>query len=182
MGSSTKIYTKNGDRGTTSLIGGNKVPKNHPRLEAYGTIDELNCYLGLLMDLEIKPAHKKSLLVIQDKLMIISSHLACTNKKIEKKLPSLSEKEITLLEKFIDQLEEQLPPLKSLLLPGGHETVSFCHIARAVCRRAERRICSLETDPLILIFMNRLSDFLFVLSRKIAHDSGITEKKWAIKK
>jgi len=166
-----KIYTKTGDKGTTSLIGGTKVPKSHLRIEAYGTVDELNSCLGLCMDLLEDQASKKILLEVQDRLFTIGSSLACDPIKEPKmRIPDLKAADVQLLEKEIDRMNEVLPPMKSFILPGGHPTVSQIHIARCVCRRAERccvrlELESLEVEPVILQYLNRLSDYLFILSR-----------------
>ena len=166
-----KIYTKTGDKGTTSLIGGTKVPKSHLRIEAYGTVDELNSCLGLCMDLLEDQASKKILLEVQDRLFTIGSSLACDPIKEPKmRIPDLKSADVQLLEKEIDRMNEVLPPMKSFILPGGHPTVSQIHIARCVCRRAERccvrlELESLEVEPVILQYLNRLSDYLFILSR-----------------
>ncbi len=177
-----KIYTKTGDKGMTSLIGGKRVPKNHPRIEAYGTTDELNAYIGYLRDYEIKDRHKFFLLSIQKDLMAISSLLAADCDGCEEKLPQLKGESIVLLEKEIDELNAQLPVLKSFLIPGGHPVVSFCHIARTVCRRAERSVLSLMDDydisDGVLSYLNRLSDYLFILSRTLSLDFQSGEIIW----
>ncbi len=177
-----KIYTKTGDKGLTSLIGGVRVPKHALRIEAYGTVDELNSHIGLLRDQEID-AHSKSILIeIQDRLFTIGSHLAADPVKSKMKLPDIHESDITLLENEIDKMNETLPEMKSFVLPGGHTVVSFCHIARCVCRRAERcttHLASVEkVDDEITIYLNRLSDYLFVLSRKLVHDFNAEEIPW----
>jgi len=166
-----KIYTKTGDKGTTSLIGGTKVPKSHLRIEAYGTVDELNSYIGLCIDLLEDQASKNILLEVQDRLFTIGSSLACDPIKEPKmRIPDLKVADVHLLENEIDRINEVLPPMKSFILPGGHPTVSQIHIARCVCRRAERccvrlELESLEVEPIILQYLNRLSDYLFILSR-----------------
>jgi cob(I)alamin adenosyltransferase len=166
-----KIYTKTGDKGSTSLIGGTKVPKSHLRIEAYGTIDELNSSIGLCRDLLNDNASRTILLEIQDRLFTIGSSLACDPIKAPKmRIPDLKDADVTLLENEIDRLNEMLPPMKSFILPGGHPTVSQIHITRCVCRRAERccvrlELESLEVEPIILQYLNRLSDYLFLLSR-----------------
>jgi cob(I)alamin adenosyltransferase len=178
-----KIYTKTGDKGQTSLIGGTRVPKHHVRIEAYGTIDELNSYLGLLRSLEIGDDVVKVLLEIQDRLFTIGSSLASDPVKSKMKIPILDEKDIVLLENEIDRMDEKLPALRSFILPGGHTTVSFCHIARCVCRRSERLITHLaeeeEVDELVIKYVNRLSDYLFTLSRKLSYDLKVNEIKWS---
>jgi len=177
-----KIYTKKGDEGKTSLIGGTRVPKHHIRIEAYGTIDELNSWIGLLRDLPTYSDQRKLLLDIQDRLFTIGSQLAADPDKSKMKLPQLSEPDITQIEQAIDIMEEGLPVMKSFVLPGGNSLVSYCHITRCVCRRAERMIVNLnehqKTDELILKYVNRLSDYLFVLSRWIAKECGAIETPW----
>lgn len=179
-----KIYTKTGDNGTTSLIGGTKVPKSHLRIEAYGTVDELNSHIGLCGDLISDVATKKMLLEIQDRLFTIGSSLACDPVKESKlKLPDLKEEDINLIEQEIDRMEASLPAMTSFILPGGHPTVSQLHITRCVARRAERccvrlELESLEVDPVILKYLNRLSDYLFVLSRYIGKLLEAPEIPW----
>ena len=177
-----KIYTKKGDGGNTSLIGGTRVPKDHIRIEAYGTIDELNSYIGLLRDQNISEKTKEVLLETQDRLFTIGSLLAADPEKSKMVLPPLQESDIHFLEEEIDRMDEVLPPMKSFVLPGGHSTVSYCHIARCVCRRAERNTIHLQRenpiDILIIPYLNRLSDYLFVLSRMLAHELGAVESPW----
>lgn len=179
-----KIYTKTGDEGNTSLIGGTKVPKSHLRIEAYGTVDELNSYIGLCNDLLKDDKSNATLKEIQDRLFTIGSSLACDPVKEPKmKLPDLKEEDVTLLENEIDRMNEELLPMKFFVLPGGHPTVSNLHIARCVCRRAERCVVRLElesheVDGIILKYLNRLSDHLFVLSRYAAHQLNATEIPW----
>jgi cob(I)alamin adenosyltransferase len=179
-----KIYTKTGDKGTTSLIGGTKVPKSHLRIEAYGTVDELNSYIGLCKDLLTNNQSKTILQEIQDRLFTIGSSLACDPEKEPKmKIPDLKETDITLLEKEIDRMNETLPPMKNFILPGGHATVSHLHIARCICRRAERCCVRLElekeeVESIIIKYLNRLSDYLFVLARYIAHQLKAEEIPW----
>lgn len=177
-----KIYTKKGDTGTTGLIGGTRVLKSSMRIEAYGTIDELNSYIGLVRDQNISEIYVKQLLEIQDRLFTIGSSLASDPKKSNMKIPDLHAADVELLEKWMDEMDEQLPEMKSFVLPGGHTTISFCHVARCVCRRAERIIIDLHqhdfVDDLVIIYTNRLSDYLFVLSRKITQDLGATEQPW----
>ena len=180
----TKIYTRTGDKGTTSLIGGTKVPKSHLRIEAYGTVDELNSHLGLCRDLVPDETIRAILLEAQDRLFTIGSSLACDPGKEPKlKIPDLNEEDILLLEKDIDGMNEKIPPMKSFVLPGGHPQVSQLHIARCVCRRAERctvklELESLELDPLILKYLNRLSDWLFIAARYVSHERNATEIPW----
>lgn len=181
---SLKIYTKTGDKGTTSLIGGTKVSKSHLRIEAYGTVDELNSYIGLCRDLLEEKKSRATLLEIQDRLFTIGSSLACDPIKEPKiRIPDLKEKDITFLESEIDRMHDTLPPMKSFILPGGHVISSQLHIARCVCRRAERccvrlEVESLEVEPGILKYLNRLSDYLFVLARYVAHQSKAEEIPW----
>jgi cob(I)alamin adenosyltransferase len=177
-----KIYTRKGDSGTTGIIGGTRLPKHHIRIESYGTVDELNSYIGLLRDIISDQKIVSVLLEIQDRLFTIGSHLASDPEKSNMQLPQLFESDVQFLETTIDQMDEELPPMKSFVLPGGHLTVSHCHIARCVCRRAERNIAHLAeneaVESLINTYMNRLSDYLFVLSRKLAHDLNATETPW----
>ncbi len=177
-----KIYTKKGDTGTTQLIGGTRVPKHSIRIESYGTIDELNSYLGLIRDQAINDHYKEQLLEIQDRLFTIGSLLAADPEANTMKLPEISEIDVHYLETSIDEMDSQLPEMKSFVLPGGHTTVSYCHIARCVCRRAERITDNLNEissiDPLILKYLNRLSDYLFVLSRKLSQDLSALESPW----
>ena len=179
-----KIYTKKGDQGTTQLIGGTKVSKHDDRLEAYGTVDELNSYVGLLRDQAIEDHHKKILLEIQDRLFTIGSTLASDPKKSKMKIPELKETDVLLLENEMDKMNERLPEMKSFVLPGGHTTVSFCHITRCVCRRAERHAVRLaksdegEVDPQVIKYLNRLSDYFFVLSRQLSATLKAEEIPW----
>ncbi|MEO7924142.1 MAG: cob(I)yrinic acid a,c-diamide adenosyltransferase [Chitinophagaceae bacterium] len=179
-----KIYTKTGDKGSTSLIGGTKVPKSHLRIEAYGTVDELNSYIGLCKDLLTDEGGKKVLLEIQDRLFTIGSSLACDPVKEPKmKIPDLKETDITLLENEMDRMNETVPPMKNFILPGGHPTLSHLHIARCICRRAERCAVRLlqesqEVEEIIIKYLNRLSDYLFVLSRYCGHQMNIEEIPW----
>lgn len=177
-----KIYTKKGDTGKTGLIGGTRVSKHNIRIEAYGTVDELNSHLGILRDRSVGDEYKEELVFIQDRLFTLGSLLAADPEKSKMELPQISEDDITRLEKSIDKMESHLEPMKFFVLPGGHETVSFCHIARCVCRRAERRVCELDEqhpqNPLILAFLNRLSDYLFVYGRFVTMKLGATEIPW----
>ncbi len=177
-----KVYTKKGDSGTTQLIGGTRVPKSSLRIEAYGTVDELNSYIGLIRDQEVSTEIVTQLLEIQDRLFTMGSQLASDPEASKMKLPELLEKDVENLEIWIDQMDETLEPMKSFVLPGGHTTVSFCHIARCVCRRAERISVDLNAhqamDPILLTYLNRLSDYLFVLSRKLSNDLNATEHPW----
>jgi cob(I)alamin adenosyltransferase len=177
-----KIYTKTGDKGETSLIGGTRVPKYHVRIEAYGTIDELNSWLGLLRDQPVDEYSKSVVLELQDRLFTIGSLLASDPVKGKMKLPELKEDDIQQMEREIDQMTAQLPELKSFILPGGHPAVSYTHIARCVCRRAERLVVHLSedspVDPQIAIYLNRLSDYLFTLSREFARQLNAVESPW----
>jgi cob(I)alamin adenosyltransferase len=179
-----KIYTKTGDKGTTSLIGGTKVSKSDLRIETYGTVDELNSYIGLVSD-QCPDSHSKEILrEIQDRLFTIGSSLACDAEKEPKmKIPDLKEEDITLLEKEIDNMNLTLPEMKWFILPGGHITVSTTHIARCICRRAERCCVGMQqhelfVEPLVIKYINRLSDYLFVLARYIGHQLNIPEIAW----
>jgi len=177
-----KIYTKTGDKGQTSLIGGTRVPKYHIRIEAYGTVDELNSYIGLIRCQSIALHHQQILKEIQDRLFTIGSSLASDPERSKMKIPDLSEHDISLLETEMDTMNEVLPELKHFILPGGSTTVSYCHLARCVCRRAERLTVHLAeenfVDSNITIFLNRLSDYLFVLGRKLNADEGTAENIW----
>jgi cob(I)alamin adenosyltransferase len=179
-----KIYTKSGDLGTTSLIGGTRVPKSHLRIETYGTIDELNSYIGLVIDLATDDVSKGMLKEIQDRLFTVGSSLACDPEKAPlMKIPDLKEGDIDSLENEIDKMNELLPAMKHFILPGGHPAVSTTHVARCVCRRAERLCVNMQehelfVDPLVIKYINRLSDYLFVLSRYISHQLGVVEVKW----
>ena len=193
---STRIYTKTGDKGSTSLIGGTKVPKSDLRIESYGTVDELNSFIGLLNDhlnfaatttplLPNLAAAPASLLrEIQDRLFTIGASLACDPEKEPKlKIPDLKEEDITILEQAIDEMDAALPPMRSFILPGGHVAVSTAHIARCVCRRAERTCVRLQeegeyVEPIVIRYLNRLSDYLFQLSRYTAHLLNIPEIPW----
>jgi cob(I)alamin adenosyltransferase len=188
-----KIYTKKGDKGTTALFGGTRVPKHHIRIESYGTVDELNSHIGLIRDQEIDSHYKDILINIQDKLFTVGSILATDPEKSLLKsgkerltIPKISNQDMELLEQEIDKMNLQLPAMVHFVLPGGHQTVSFCHIARCVCRRAERLASALnEVEPFqsnTLIYLNRLSDYLFVLARKLSKDLQADEIKWIPKK
>ena len=177
-----KIYTKTGDKGFTSLIGGTRVPKHHIRIESYGTVDELNSYIGLIADQDIAGHDKSILKQIQDRLFTIGSSLAADPEKSKMIIPDLHPEDIELLEKEMDATNLQLPELRHFILPGGSNAISFCHIARCVCRRAERITVHLAeesaVDEKVTIYLNRLSDYLFTLARKIAHENNISENKW----
>jgi len=177
-----KIYTKKGDKGTTGLIGGTRVLKSSLRIESYGTVDELNSYIGLVRDQHIHDDLKIQLIEIQDRLFTIGSSLASDPEKSTMKIPDLNDEDVAALEKWMDEMNDTLPEMRSFILPGGHTTVSFCHIARCVCRRAERIIVDLSQHEfvagLVLTYLNRLSDYLFMLSRKISQDLGAVEQPW----
>lgn len=179
-----KIYTKTGDLGTTSLIGGTKVPKSHLRIETYGTIDELNSYIGLVSDLITDEGSRQTLKEIQDRLFTIGSSLACDPEKEPlMKIPDLKENDIEMLEKEMDRMNEALPPMKFFVLPGGHPAISTTHIARCVCRRAERLCVNMQehelfVEPLVIKYINRLSDYLFVLSRYTGQLLHVNEIPW----
>ena len=179
-----KIYTKTGDLGKTSLIGGTKVPKNNLRIETYGTIDELNSYIGLTNDHLTNENSRTMLKEIQDRLFTIGSSLACDPEKAPAmKIPDLKEEDIVLLEKEIDVMNEILPEMRSFILPGGHVAVSTTHVARCICRRAERLCVDMQehdlfVDPLVIKYLNRLSDYLFVLARYVGHLLGVGEIAW----
>lgn len=181
-----KIYTRKGDSGTTSLIGGTRVPKHHLRIESYGTVDELNSYIGLIRDHDLNEKTIGILLEIQDRLFTIGSHLASDPGKAKMKLPELFEEDISFLENQIDEMDKELEEMRSFVLPGGHPVVSYSHIARCVCRRAERIAVHLaeesEVDEKIIRYLNRLSDYLFTLSRKLTKDFNAKEIPWHPKK
>ncbi|SDC50662.1 cob(I)yrinic acid a,c-diamide adenosyltransferase [Williamwhitmania taraxaci] len=177
-----KIYTKTGDKGTTSLIGGVRVPKYHPRIEAYGTVDELNSYLGLIRDQTIDEHSFNVIVEIQERRMACASILAADCENCNAKIPLISDEDVLALEQEIDVMDQQLPPLTSFILPGGHTTVSFCHIARNVCRRCERITIKLAEDtPIqenVIRYLNRLSDYLFILARYQSLKLNAKENLW----
>lgn len=184
-----KIYTKTGDKGSTSLFGGTRVSKSDIRIDSYGTVDELNSHIGLLGDQNIEEQTHEILLKIQDRLLTIGSTLATEPQRAVLKsgkprlnIPMISEADIEVLETEIDRMNQELPEMTHFVLPGGHQSVSFCHIARCVCRRAERRATTLyETEAFdikVLQYLNRLSDFLFVLARKLSKDLQAKEIQW----
>jgi len=177
-----KIYTKTGDKGETSLIGGTRVPKFHVRIDACGTVDELISYIGLIRDQEIRIETKKVLIAIQDRLMTCVSILVTECENCEATVPELHENDIRKLEDEIDRLEQNLTPLDFFILPGGHPTVSYCHITRNVCRRAERDSLKIGADikgaEMVLKYLNRLSDYLFVLARHLAKEFDAEEIRW----
>ena len=177
-----KVYTKTGDKGQTSLFGGQRVPKHHVRIDAYGTVDELNSYIGLVRDQEIDENSKKTLIEIQDRLFTVGSILATEPGNTKVKVPQLVSDDVLFLENEMDKMNENLPEMRSFVLPGGYTAVSYCHITRCVCRRAERLISHLsekeDVDEIVLQYLNRLSDYLFVLARKIVVDKGVDEVPW----
>ncbi len=177
-----KVYTRTGDKGPTSLVGGARVKKNHQRIEAYGSVDETIAFIALLLDTLQNPIHKTFLLKAEANLMTIASILACNDSAILSQLPQISEKEVFEIEREIDELDSQLTPLTNFVLPGGAIPISTCHVARTVCRRAEREVIRLgeieEVDSLIIKYINRLSDYLFVLSRKIHSELNVDEIIW----
>lgn len=176
-----KIYTKTGDAGLTSLIGGVRIPKHNARIEAYGTVDELNAHIGLIRD-HCSEHTFDTLIEIQDRLFTLGSHLAAHPEKSKMKLPQISEADVTFLEIEIDKMNETLPEMRSFVLPGGHFLISYAHIARCVCRRAERCVSFLTTTetvpPLIGVYLNRLSDYLFVLARFVSMQKKAIEIAW----
>lgn len=177
-----KIYTKKGDSGNTGLIGGTRVPKSSLRIEAYGTIDELNSWIGVMRDQAIDGQYVTQLIEIQDRLFTIGSSLASDPEKSNMKIPDLLESDIEQLEKWMDEMDSQLPEMRFFVLPGGNQSVSFCHVARCVCRRAERIIVDLHAHEfvaeIVMKYVNRLSDYIFVLSRKISQDLKVEEQPW----
>ena len=177
-----KVYTKTGDKGETSLFGGSRVSKGHIRIHAYGTVDELNSYIGLLSDLSPDESMNQEFLRIQDRLFTLGALLATENEATKKKLPSITLKDISFLEESIDRMEESLDPLKTFVLPGGHPTVSYCHISRCVCRRAERICVELseinKVEEFVIQYLNRLSDYLFVFSRHLTKILNVKETPW----
>ncbi|MEO8885085.1 MAG: cob(I)yrinic acid a,c-diamide adenosyltransferase [Mucilaginibacter sp.] len=177
-----KIYTKTGDDGNTSLIGGTRVPKYDLRIESYGTVDELNAYIGLIRSQDINRYHKEILKQIQDRLFIIGALLAADPEKSRMVTPDLHLADIELLETEMDAMNLHLPPLKRFILPGGNTVIAYCHVARCVCRRAERVTVHLaqqsHVDDKVTIYLNRLSDYLFVLARKVANEQNIPENEW----
>jgi cob(I)alamin adenosyltransferase len=188
-----KVYTKTGDKGTTALFGGTRVPKDHARIESYGTVDELNSHIGLIRDQDINKHYKEVLIEIQDRLFTVGALLATPpekevlkNGELRLKKLSIIEADIEFLEQEIDNMEEALPPMTHFVLPGGHTTVSYCHIARCVCRRAERLSVHLShnepVSEITIKYLNRLSDYLFVLARKLSLDLNAVEVQWIPRK
>ncbi len=179
-----KIYTKTGDKGGTSLIGGVRVPKNHIRIESYGTVDELNSFIGMVSDMANNTAVTELLREVQDRLFTVGSVLATApDKEVKMKLPDLHDTDVTWLENKIDEMNEVLPEMRSFILPGGNIASSTCHVARCVCRRAERLCVAMQehneaVPPIVIQYLNRLSDFLFVLARYISHINEAAEVPW----
>lgn len=177
-----KIYTKTGDKGTTALFGGTRLPKHHIRIESYGTVDELNSFIGLVRDHLTDEVLRAELKTIQEILFTIGSHLAADPTKKNLWIPDISATEVEALEKGIDRMEESLSPLKNFILPGGHPVVSHCHIVRCVCRRAERNVVALseieKVAPILSQYLNRLSDYFFVLARFVGKKLGAEEVVW----
>ena len=179
-----KIYTKAGDQGKTSLIGGTRVPKSHIRIESYGTVDELNSFIGLLNDLVVDEKINADLKEIQDRLFTVGSSLACDpEKESALRIPDLKEEDILRLELSMDAMNEVLAPMKSFIIPGGHQAISTAHIARCVCRRAERWCVNMQeedlfVETLVIKYLNRLSDYLFTLARYIGHLNGVADLPW----
>lgn len=181
-----KIYTKTGDKGTTSLLGGTRVSKAHLRIEAYGTVDELNSYLGLLRDQEVNKARTPLLIEIQEELFTIGSHLAMEPGSTKFPVPPIDQTLTLRLEEAMDAMDAELPAMKNFILPGGHSSISFGHVARCVCRRAERLVIRLQEQEAveegIVQFLNRLSDYLFVLCRKMGQELGVEDTPWKPRK
>jgi len=177
-----KVYTKTGDKGETSLFGGARVSKGHLRIHAYGTVDELNSYIGLLSDLSPDESRNSELIRIQDRLFTLGALLATEREEAKKKLPVITQEDVEYLEESIDTMERSLEPIKTFVLPGGHPTVSYCHISRCVCRRAERICVELsennKVEEIVIQYLNRLSDYLFVLSRFLTKILKVKETPW----
>lgn len=181
---SAKLYTKTGDKGTTSLLGGKKVSKSDLRIESYGNVDELNSFLGYLKDHpEVQNRLKQQIYWIQEHLFTIGSILATEPGFSGFELPKITETEVNQLEVWIDKYDEEVPPLKNFILPGGHQAVSLSHVCRSVCRRTERSVIALskveEVDDVVLRFLNRLSDYLFIFARVLSHRLEVTEIPWS---
>jgi cob(I)alamin adenosyltransferase len=182
----SKIYTKTGDLGATSLVGGTRLSKDHDKIEAYGAVDELNAWIGVLSDSPQNSQRQAELKEIQDRLFTIGADLASEATYTKKKLPDLFESDVEALEKLMDEMDKLVPPLRAFVLPGGHPAVSWAHVARTVCRRAERQVIKLakqeEVNPLVIQYLNRLSDYLFMLSRKITQEQNAPEISWKPRK
>lgn len=180
-----KVYTRTGDAGTTGLLGGTRLPKNHIRIEAYGTVDELNSHIGLLRDHDAANPYREALIAIQNDLFTLGSHLASDPEKNKMALPELPVERIEALEFAMDSLDTDLPEMRNFVLPGGHPAISQCHVTRCVCRRAERATIALAQQSFVadhlIRYLNRLSDYFFVLSRKLSHDLGVEESPWITK-
>lgn len=177
-----KVYTRKGDKGETSLIGGTRVSKGSVRIESYGTVDELNSWIGMIRDQEISKEYVLVLKEIQDRLFTVGSYLASDPEKSKMKIPDLLEEDVKFLEDKMDEMDAELPEMRFFVLPGGHTTVSYCHLGRCVCRRAERICIALAEDefvaPIVISYLNRLSDYLFVLGRKLTQDLNAEEIPW----
>lgn len=178
-----KIYTKTGDQGETGLFGGSRVKKNHARIEAYGTLDELNAFIGLLRDQVEEERVRETLFAVQNRLFSIGAYLATPQEDDKPTFPlDLKEEDIQVLEQAMDAMDKELPALRNFILPGGHPVVSSAHVARTVCRRAERlcvaMLSEIELDPLVLQYLNRLSDYFFILARFLAKSLGAEEISW----
>lgn len=177
-----KIYTKTGDKGTTALFGGTRLPKHHIRIESYGSVDELNSFIGLVRDYLTNEVLRMELKAIQETLFTLGSHLAADPSKKNLWIPAINLSEVELLEKGIDRMEANLEPLKNFILPGGHPIVSHCHVVRCVCRRAERNVVALseteKIEPILVQYLNRLSDYFFVLARFVGKELGAEEVVW----
>ncbi|MBY0432864.1 MAG: cob(I)yrinic acid a,c-diamide adenosyltransferase [Cyclobacteriaceae bacterium] len=177
-----KIYTKTGDKGTTALFGGKRVSKADLRIDTYGTVDELNAWIGMLRDQEVNRNRVSDLIEIQDRLFTIGSILATEPGNTKVKVPSLADGDVSFLERAMDEMDTRLEPMRFFVLPGGHPSISVGHVARTVCRRAERLVNALDSqekvDPLVIQYLNRLSDYLFMLCRMMTHELGVTETPW----
>ncbi len=176
------LYTRTGDSGTTSLVGGQRISKTHARLEAYGTVDELNSHLGLLLSYVEDPAERENLITIQNQLFVICSELATADEDLRVRRSSVTEENVTWMERAIDTAEDGLPGWRGFILPGGTTAAAQAHVCRTVCRRAERRIHAVaaeaDVNPLLLAYVNRLSDYLFALAQKLNHQAGKEEQYW----
>ncbi|MCX2743386.1 cob(I)yrinic acid a,c-diamide adenosyltransferase [Mangrovivirga sp. M17] len=181
-----KVYTKTGDDGTTGILGGTRLPKSHIRIEAYGTVDELLSWIGMVRDQKVNEKRNDFLIRIQDRLFTLGSYLASDPEKSKVAIPKINEQDIKDLEAEMDTMDENLPPLKNFVLPGGNQSVSYVHIARTVCRRAERAVVLLNEhqalDKKVIHYLNRLSDYLFVLSRMNSKELNATETPWVPEK
>lgn len=177
-----KIYTKTGDSGETSLFGGKRVLKSDLRIDTYGTVDELNSWIGVLRDQPVNQTRREILVEIQDRLFTIGSILATEPEKVSPKIPVLTDGDVEVLEKSMDEMDLKLPPMRFFVLPGGHPSVSYGHVARTVCRRAERLVIALDqvekVNPVVIRYLNRLSDFLFMLCRMMTQELAIEETPW----